>query len=296
MDTPETPVRLNLTAADIVPPDALAIRNASHNGATSAPFIVLTSGRNEDGDLQEHQQSLERLFATPHRKRGVTVIKNAADFIQYVTMSATATSQLFYDADTLKARFTAVLNAHGRADSDTTGWHDHLVTYATEFSADWVKWTSKSGTPHTQVAFAELIDERRANILSPDAATLLKVVETLQANKTVKFVGQVRQANGDQKLQFESTTTANAGAKGEITVPDTFKIGVAVFVDDVSYEVNANFRYRISDEGKLTIYYELVNANAVLEHAIKALVSKISSGTALYAYRGEPIKPITALA
>lgn len=82
----------------------------------------------------------------------------------------------------------------------------------------------------------------------------------------------------------------------DIVPPDTFKIGVAVFVDDVSYEVNANFRYRISDEGKLTIYYALVNANAVLEHAIKALVSKISSGTALYAYRGQPIQPITALA
>lgn len=278
---------MNLTPADLRPLDPNTIRAAEYNGTPSIPFLM----RN-DGNSQE-VQALERLFQAPHRPRGTTELQNADDFIEYVKRMNGENTQLFYTADKQCARFTAVFNAHTK---DSTGWHDHRAIYGTQYSDEWKTWSNNDKTGMSQVQFAEFIEVNRRDVLRPDAATMLKVIETMQANKSVKFTGAVRMQNGDQKLSFEHTSAATAGAKGELVVPDEFTIGIPVFLDDIRYEVNAHFRYRVSDEGKLTIHYQLINREQVLDHAIKQVVAKISEGTALYAFRGTPITPISALA
>ena len=280
---------LKLDASGVTPVDPLQLRTpmreVNQNGLENGmPFIVTKTD-----DSAELIESLEKHFITPHRERGTAKLQNAVSFIEYVIGSKTDQTKLFYTADSNAAKFTAVFNGHAPAMQPTPGWHDHIATLTTLHSEEWKRWHAHNGQPFTQEKFAEFIELNRLDIIEPSAARMLEIANTFQAKKEVSFNRAIRQQTGEQKLEYTENTVGTAGAAGSITLPDTFTIAVPVFVDTVRDTVQAYFRYRIGNEGKLSISYQLITPHVVLDAAIKALVKEIAECTALYPFRGEPI-------
>lgn len=283
---------MQLTPNDLQPIDFNHARTLESSMALSAPFILL---KNEEGDENAH--TLEQLFHSPHRARGTAKIGNPDDFIAFVTAHQQDNTELFYNATDKGAEFVAVLNAQGPNDSGyspTFGWHDHRATYTTQTSRQWQTWLASNNVPMKQSAFAEFIENNRLDFVAPDAAGLLAIAETMNAHQTAAYTGTVRQANGDVKIAYESTSKATAGERGEMTVPEKFKIGIPVFLDDAPYEIEAYFRYQITD-GALKIRYQLINPTYTFEHVTEKLVSRIREGIGLPIYRGTPISSINSL-
>ena len=281
---------LQLTAADLRPVDFNQPRMLTdESNMPTLPFILL-----KDGCGNESVHALEHLYPEPRRMRGQVVLQAPLDFIAYVARYITGGTQLFFTSNTAGAQFTAVMN--GQQDQDNRGWHDHIVTYATDTSRQWKTWKENNGKQMNQAAFAEFIEANRLDFTSPEAADLLKIAETMDATQTAAFKGMVRQANGDTKLAFESTSKATAGERGELTVPDKFAIAIPVFVDDKPYAIEAHFRYRINTEtGRLTISYQLINPEYTFEFVTDKLVETIRTGIGQPIYRGKPITNIPAI-
>lgn len=99
---------------------------------------------------------------------------------------------------------------------------------------------------------------------------------SLQVHKSAKFRSDLKLSNGQTQLSYEEEIRGQAGA-GRINIPDTFKIGIPVFVDGDLYPIEARFRYKLGSEGELTLSYELIRPLDVYRAAIKAVSEKIQA-------------------
>ena len=68
---------------------------------------------------------------------------------------------------------------------------------------------------------------------------------------------------------------------------DRFSIGLPVFWNGDAYQCDARLRYRVR-EGKLTLWYELIRQDKVLEAATKTLIDKIKTETDKPFFFGNP--------
>ncbi|MBO9496339.1 DUF2303 family protein [Thalassotalea sp. G20_0] len=63
--------------------------------------------------------------------------------------------------------------------------------------------------------------------------------------------------------------------KSSVEVPEEFTIGVAPFHNGDKYELKARLRYRIH-EGQLTIWYQLIEPEQVIEDDFKGVCQEIA--------------------
>ena len=143
-----------------------------------------------------------------------------------------------------------------------------------------------------QVAFAEFIEANFPDIHSadgagPSGADLLEVATNFKATGKVNFASGTRLQNGTVNFTYQEEINGSAGPKGDIKVPETFFIAVAVFEGGSPYKVEAKLRYRLKD-GKLALWFELIRDHKVLEAAFKDVWDQISAGTEATIWRGTP--------
>jgi uncharacterized protein YfdQ (DUF2303 family) len=189
-------------------------------------------------------------------------------FTSYVAKFKDDTSAIF--ADETSAQYEAVLDYHSTA---LRGDSDHVARYACPQSDQWTLWKSYNTKPMTQVDFARFLEDNLPDITTPPAADFLQLVLQLQIHKAASFVSDTRLDNGQTKLRYEETIR-NDTKQGDLQFPDSFKIGVAVFVDGPRYEVKCRLRYRL-DESKLRMWYELERPMDVFRAAVKAVSDQV---------------------
>lgn len=224
-------------------------------------------------------KNLEHLMRMPSRPRGDTVLHDAASFIAIASNMGPSTR--IY-ATLTPPKFVAVGNDNS---GDIPGWRDWTATYACPLSAEWKTWTAASGRQMTQEEFARFIEDNIPDVATPPAADMLEIARSLEAKKKVNFAAGIRLSNGQSELTYEETIQGTA-AKGKLSVPEVFTIGVPVFENGFRYAVDARLRYRISDGGKLAMWFELVRPHKILEDAFKAVWDEIATGTGLSIVRG----------
>ncbi|WP_131104047.1 DUF2303 family protein [Ornithinimicrobium sufpigmenti] len=249
------------------------------DGEPSGLYIVRDShGEQRVIDLRD---KLGLLPERPARKTGHVTVSVVESFIGSLHKHGLPETELYGNAKTGTIR--AVINAHkgindmGDAE-DTAGHGDHAITLQLQHTPDWKDWTSRDGKLMGQADFAEFIEDHLPNFVDPTGADMLELAQTFQATTKVDFESSQRITSGETQLTYKEDTTAQAGKKGALAIPDTFAIGLQVFERGDAYKVQARFRYRING-GQLLLGYRLTRPDDVLRDAFDAVVTRVETDT-----------------
>lgn len=236
------------------------------------------------GDEHVVVTDLEKYLDAPNRPRGSVAIHDPGDFARYVKRIADVdTTTVWADIDA--GTVTALLDDH---EKDGAGWRSHTIRLALQNDPDWVAWTARDDKLFSQQAFAEFLEQELHCIYRPAAADIYEVATSLQASKKVSFRSGTRLKDGQVKFLYDEETTAKAGQKGEIEIPDEFVLRLSPFAYTSPIELTAKLRYRIMGDGDLHIGYKLLRPLEIRRDAFSAIVGEIRGhlGEALPVFLG----------
>lgn len=221
-----------------------------------------------------HVVDLERLRAPlregPRRKAGTYQVSDVESFLAYYHKHASDSAETWV-GDT---QIVAVLDAHG----DDPRWEEYRLVLQLQHSPEWTRWSNASGKFASQQSFAEFMEDSAADVVQPDAATMLEVAQSLQATIKADFKSAYRTSDGQRAFRYEEQATAKAGAKGELEIPERLTLRLRVFLGQQPIPVTARFRYRLSDDG-LRLGVVLDRVQETLEAARDLVVDQITDGT-----------------
>lgn len=159
-------------------------------------------------------------------------------------------------------------------DAQPKDWGTVYADLKLQHSPEAHRWLVSSGKYLAQQDFAEFCEINLESFSSPDAATILEIAQTFQAKSTVDFSSAVRLSSGAIKLKREEQTTATAGERAEIAIPEVLTLALPLFKYGKAYAVKARLRYRVVESAvKLSVL--LVDPEMAFEHAFKEVVSDV---------------------
>ena len=225
-----------------------------------------------DSEERVEVVDLEHVLYAPRGCRGEVTIYDPTDFASYVTRLLTPGTTLW--ADPYHHQITAVFDDH--ADGSTPGWRRHRAEFRARSDEEWAAWTVLDGKLSSQETFAEFIEDHAGAVVFPDAATMLEIATSFQAHRNASFERGTRLQSGDVQLRWAETTTATAGSRGHLEIPERFRIKVAPYLGVEPVELDARLRWRIND-GNLRIGYALHRPDLAIREAfdrIRAIVAE----------------------
>ncbi|MEE1814249.1 DUF2303 family protein [Streptomyces sp. SP18ES09] len=206
----------------------------------------------------------------PERKQGTTTVRDAVSFGAYFDKHADSNTEVYADAERLTV--TAVLDAHT---ADGPRWSGHRLTLSLCKTKAWEQWIANDGRLLGQEQFAEFLEDHLPELLEPSAAEMLEIAQSIQGATKAEFQSSTRLSSGQRQFAFVETVTAKAGQKGQLTIPETFVIGLVPFEGSEGYRLTARFRYRLGREGGLTLGYKLERPGDVIRKAFADVVTAI---------------------
>jgi len=227
-------------------------------------------------------RDLDIYRATPRRTTGRYTVRTSASLIDYLDKHALPETELWANLDAVS--ITAVINAHQGA-NEPAGWGDHRITLALKKTPAWEAWERIDGKLLGQVEFSEFIEQRTVDFVTPAGAEVLELAQSFQAAKSGRFESSQRLATGETTLIYVEETTAAAGKKGNIAIPDAFDLALIPFEGGTAYKVRARFRYRM-DGGQLRLGVALERPEDVLRDAFDQVVADIGTQISAPIYAG----------
>ena len=197
-------------------------------------------------------EDLEKYLPEPRTRRGRASLHDPSSFAAYVSRLHDPDATTVW-ADDKARRVVAVLNDHDTA-LDTAGWRDHRIQLDIRVDPDWEAWTQANGKLMPQMMFGEFLEDHLAAIIDPPAAVLMDIAMTLVAKRGLSFEASSRLQSGDVGFTYREETTAKAGSKGTLEIPEQFRIRVAPFIGSDPIEIAARLRYRITGDGLMLGY------------------------------------------
>lgn len=252
----------------------------------AAPPVVLEPGKfhafHTPGGVHKVDLTGPEHTGIPPRKSGTTTVRDARSWSAYFTKHSSNASEVYADAERLTV--TAVLNAHS---TDEASWGDHRVVLSLRTTDAWKQWIKNDGELLDQEAFAEFLEDHLPELLEPSSADMLEIAQSLQANTKVDFQSGVRLSSGQRQFQYVETQTTKAGQKGQLTVPETFIVGLVPFEGSEGYQLTARLRYRITERG-LRMGYKLERPADILRTAFADVVNTIDGDIEQPVLNGTP--------
>ena len=252
-------------------------------GAALGAVKTLSDGRQvvivPEGYLIE---DYEPDYVKPARKKLAVVLHDADSFARYVVDYGNANSRIF--ADVLNTAFKAILDYHELGGDGGAHYCEHVALYRCPKTPEWTTWTENSGKGKTQQQFAEFIENNLPDIVDPPGGQVLEVARTLEARKDVRFASSIRLNDGQSQFTYEDDIKGSA-AKGQLSIPEKFTLGLSPFQGCAPYRLEARLRYRIKD-GALTLWYDLLRPQKILEAAFQDTVELIADKCATAILQG----------
>lgn len=242
-----------------------ALRSAEHHELEIGKFYVFNTPTGiADVDLTgpEHTGKLTR-------KTGTTTVRDAESFLAYWTKHHDDDSEVYADAERLTV--TAVLDANTASNARFGGHRVHLALRET---TTWTQWLTSDGSLMKQEPFAEFLEDHLAELLDPTAADMLEIAQSFQAAVKVDFQSASRLSSGQRQFQYVETVQSKAGQKGQLTVPETFTIGLVPFEGSEGYKLTARLRHRIGQDG-LRLGYKLERPDEIRKTAFADVLKAI---------------------
>lgn len=246
-----------------------------------AVLVTPNGVRVEHIDLQAYEDQPARPANTV---RPATVAALRAYAKRYYCSDLTT---VWVDADTLT--ITAILNDHsGDVDPDVNGagWRDHRAVLKLTTTPEWKHWTKLDQQLVSQVDFAQHIEDGYAEIVKPDAATMLEIAQSIDASSSGTFKSRQRLKDGGVEFVYDDQVTATAGGTRKLEIPDTFELLLSPLVGEDPVAMTARLRFRIS-AGKLVLGYRLDRPHQVLSDACDLIVETLR-GDFEHVYLGRP--------
>ena len=217
-------------------------------------------------------ESLEKYLKHPLRKRAAVTVYDLASFTDYVLHHRETGTTIFATLATEGSEFKAIIDYHLAeeelaANPHRARWREHTCTYRLAHTEEWKRWMEWNGKLRSQQDVASFIEDNRLDIVDPAAADMMELVKTLIATQAADFKSFIRLDNGDREFAYSNTTAAKAGLSGQMTVPQTFRLRLPIFIDGPAYDIICRFRYRIV-EGKLALGYEVETPHKLIELAL----------------------------
>lgn len=219
--------------------------------------------------------NMEKSLPAPARIRALVGLRDLDSFLAYVAGYKLPASKIFVatNSDGLKA--TAIFDYP--ASATETAWGSHRVLLATQFSAEWLRWRTDNDTYMSQKDFAEFIETNALQFASPSGADMLTMARDIEVKQNVEWRGTVRTENGDTSINYVNTSKAGAG---DIEVPALFTIGIRPFHNGATYKLDARLRVSL-DDGTLTLKYELLRTEELLEQVMQDIIANIAGSTGI---------------
>ncbi len=248
--------------------------------ATGRVYAWLTPG----GGVQKIDLTGDDYRDTPARKSGITTLRDVGSFLAYHAKHSDDATEVYADAEALT--ITSVLDAHT---GDTARWGRHRAVLALRTTKAWTEWLASSGRLMDQETFANFLEDHLPDLLEPDAATMLEIAQSIQAATKANFQSGTRLTSGERRLVYTEETTAKAGQRGELTIPETFVIGLKPFEGADGYRLTARFRYRING-GNLQLGYKLERPEDVQQSAFADVLAAVTAAVEQPVMNGSPAR------
>lgn len=216
------------------------------------------------------------------RKTGTTTVRDAASFLTYYGKHHDDATEVYSDVERLT--ITAVLDAH---QADAARFGEHRLTLALRRTKAWDEWVNLDGELVDQERFANFLEDHLVNLVDPDAATMLEIAQSIKATTRADFQSGTRLQSGERKFAYTEDTKASAGAKGDLTIPETFKIAVQPFEGADAYSMTARFKYRLGG-GHLSLGFKLEQPEERAKAAFADVLNEISDGISTPILNGTP--------
>lgn len=234
-------------------------------------------------------RDLEHFLPAPTRARGNVQLQDAASFVDWINERKGEATRIYATAPFTGLHYAAVMDDTLKALSPT--WRDWRGVYSPLPSPEWAIWSGANGKRVAQKDFAEYMEQNADDIVStqpdePTSAQILELAGNLTATTKAEFSSAYRTGNGTTSLRYSETTSAQGG-QGNIEVPDSFYIGIPVFVGGPVYKIGARLRYRITGQ-QLTMGFDLIRPHKVIEAAAAEITANIREKTGLQVYCGQP--------
>ena len=247
---------------------ALASQSKSHG----TPFAIVPDGY-KVADLERYQDN------PLHATGGMDAVTVEAFVEYYERYSQSDTSVIF--ADIRSFTMLGVIDWHAE---ERPGFGHHRVVYTAPRTEEWQAWCDNDGVKMTQQDFAYFIEERMDDIRDPLGAEVLEIAQRLEAKKNVDFVSGQRLSDGQREFTYVETI-GQAQSRNQITVPETFMLGLPIFYGGEFYEVTARLRYRIN-ERKLIFWYDLSHCVQLEQTAFNLIVDGVKDEVSTPVFAG----------
>ena len=282
MTDERTPTTKSEAAAIIAAGAAMAGPFQAKEGGI--PVIVVPEGYKVE--------DIERYLDAPARARGIINAETPEAFIAYFNRFADETEDGEADRDGCSMAFArsedflvkGIIDWH--VPHDQPGFGEHRVVYEAPRSDEWKIWTGMNGTAMPQTDFSRFIEDNVKDIREPDGADVLEVARQLEVKKQVEFASAERLSDGQREFTYNENVQGTT-RRGQLKIPEEFKLGIPVFIGGAPYEVTARLRYRIGS-GQLSLWYDLLNPREIERDAFGQVVEKIDEGISVSVLMGMP--------
>lgn len=268
----------------------------------------------ERSEIIDLSGAFEGYRAHPKRKSGTAVTLSLGSFIDLTNRHKTADTAIFGKTDWRKPSLEAVIDYHhlNEAGDDgdeglvikvgTPDWLRHRIRYDYPLSDDWKVWVEKNGQSFSQTDFAAFIEDRIADLTSPEDAEriwlerdfetkvatpseLIRLSRGLQINVESKVKSIVSLASGAAQIQFEEV---HQDADGQpLTVPGLFLLKIAPFASGARIRLPIRLRYR-KQGGAIVWFYQMYRPDQFITERLRDDITEVTTKTGLPVYEGTP--------
>lgn len=225
-----------------------------------------------DGQKLEH---LTALMPKPARLTQTVHLLTPEAFCDYVKLFGDPTRSVIF-AQPRPGGFVASLDYH--ATPTDPSWNGHRANLSLHQTLAWKEWTAANKVPMSQADFAQFLEDHIPDIAEPSGATLLEVARNFEAKKAVTFQSSQRVSDGSVQFTFNEDVQGTPKA-GALKVPSEFVLVIAPFEGTKPAALKARLRYRIGEGGKLSIWFDLIRAQDVLDSAFNEVYAEIKAST-----------------
>lgn len=262
--------------------DAVAALAAKAGGASvvktddGRAFLVLPEGFSQT----EVTDAYGLKAALPRYVKQTVTIETADSLVDYVNRFKVDSTVLF--AEIASDTIIALLDYHPTTQRANAGENPakhvaHRAKLKLPLSLEWAQWKSIDERLMGQNEFARWLEENAGDVAAPSAADLLEVCKDLQAVRKASFKAAVRTNSLTEDFQYSTETDART-LKG-LELPTQFKLSIPVYFGGANVSLYAYLRWKINDDGVLTLGIKLSRAEHVRQAEFKQVVLDIAART-----------------
>lgn len=238
------------------------------------PFIIIP-GSGETA-------SLEQFLDAPVRDKTTRRLLTLEHFNEYLKRFKQDDSSVYVTAGS-SGGFIVTAELDHRS-KDKPVWPGHKADFVIERSEPLARWLAKNKHRMGQEEFADLLEERSADIRVPAAAEILELAQSLHVTRNMSVKSLVRGSRAANSLTFNKEESLKAG-DGSVELPTSFEIEVPAFARHFeTVRLKALLRPRIADD-RPSFTYELQLVDESVEQVLETILNAVRTQTGLPVYR-----------